>query len=312
MNIYIHPVLNERDAKYLTQQLPAGVSCYFNDGSNVFEGAKDAVIAIGNIPTDWINDMPCLTTILLDSVGTDNFNGYDWSENCHITVCNLQGFFSAPVAEEIVANVLSVYRQLPALQTAKTSGEWEKDAIRFTKRLVGEADILILGYGSIGKQTANLFEAFGATIHCFDTTDMKVNGKAGLIEAVTHCDILISTIPATDTTHNLLDCEVFNKMRAGGMVVNVGRGQVVNEDDLVEKALADSTFTACLDVTKQEPLPTHSPLWTTPNIHLTQHTGGGCGNENTKKIDVYVRQIHRLFNGEPLQNCVSFERITMQ
>lgn len=306
MNIYIHPVLNEREANYLTQQLSANVIYHFNDGSNEFKRAKDADIAIGNIPTDWINDMPCLTTILLDSVGTDNFNGYDWPQNRHITVCNLQGFFSAPVAEEIVANVLSVYRQLPALQTAKTSSVWEKDAIRFTKRLVGEADILILGYGSIGQQAAALFDAFGATIHCFDTTAMKAKGKNGLIEAVAHCDILISTIPATDTTYNLLDREVFNKMRAGAMVVNVGRGQVVNEDDLVAKALADSTFTACLDVTKQEPLPAHSPLWTTPNIHLTQHTGGGCGNENIKKIDVYVRQIHRIFDGEQLEHGVFF------
>jgi phosphoglycerate dehydrogenase-like enzyme len=306
MNIYIHPVLNEREVNYLTQQLPSDATCHFNDGSNVFEGAKDADIAIGNIPTDWINDMPCLTTILLDSVGTDNFNGYDWPENRNITVCNLQGFFSAPVAEEIVANVLSIYRQLPGLQTAKASSVWEKDAIRFTKRLVGEAEILILGYGGIGQQAAALFAAFGATIHCFDTTDMKVRGKAGLIEAVANCDILISTIPATDATHNLLDCEVFNKMRVGAMVVNVGRGQVVNEADLVAKALADSTFTACLDVTKQEPLPVHSPLWTTPNIHLTQHTGGGCGNENIKKIDVYVRQIRRLFNGEQLEHSVSF------
>ncbi|MGF1700267.1 hypothetical protein L4D09_08130 [Photobacterium makurazakiensis] len=306
MNIYVHPVLDAKEAEYLQQQLPEHVTCYFNNGSHDFNLAKDADIAIGNFSTDWIADMPNLKTILLDSVGTDNFNHYQWPDNSSVTVCNLHGFFSVAVAEEILASIMSVYRQLPALHAAKEQAIWAKDTIRFNKRLIAESRVLVLGFGSIGQQAASLLSAFGATVNAFDASDMQKKGKQGLIEAVANHDILVSTIPATAASTDLIDRHVLAAMPEGATLVNVGRGQVINEDDLVAKAQSDRHFSACLDVTKQEPLPPSSLLWATPNIYLTQHTGGGSSNENNKKIDVYIKQIHRLLVGEPLQNTVSF------
>ncbi|MBY5944645.1 NAD(P)-dependent oxidoreductase [Photobacterium rosenbergii] len=306
MNIYIHPVLNTDEANYLRQQLPEHVSCLFNDGSNDFAKAKNAEIAIGNFNTDWIGDMAQLHTLLLDSVGTDNFNGYQWPTNRTITVCNLAGFFSGPVAEEILAGILASYRQLPALNKAKENKLWAKDDIRFTKRLVAEAKVLVLGYGSIGQQAAKLLSAFGAQVTTFDNADMEQQGKQGLITAASQCDILISTIPATAQTENLIDVDIFEALPDNAVFANVGRGQVVNEDDLLRKAQQHPAFTAWLDVTKQEPLPASSQLWEASNIYLTQHTGGGSATENLKKIDVYVSQIHRLLAEKPLHNTVNF------
>lgn len=306
MKVYVHPVLSEQERSYFTQALESAVTLVFNDGSNDAHRAENADIAIGNFDTDWIGNMVQLKVILLDSVGTDNFNGYQWPQGSQVTVHNLNDFFSVPVAEEAVASLLSVYRQLPALNCAQRESLWAKDQIRMTKRLLAESKVLLVGYGNIAQRIEHLLTPFGCEIEKFDRKDMALIGREGLKGKVSAHDITISTIPATEESFELFDDELFRAMPDNAVFMNLGRGNVVDEDALVRKATQNKAFNACLDVTKQEPLPASSALWQLPNVWLTQHTGGGCETENYKKIDVYTRQIQRLLAGLPLNNQVQF------
>lgn len=306
MKVYIHPVLNEAEKDYFLTHVSNTLELTFNDGSHQFELCKDADIAIGNFNTDWIESMGNLRTILLDSVGIDNFNGYQWKESNLVSVHNLNDFFSTPVAEEVVASLLSVYRQLPSLKQAQQQSEWVKDSVRPTKRLLAEANVLLVGYGNIGKRIEQLLIPFGCQIATFDQAEMHQGGKQRLIETVADHDVIISTIPANAATESIFDQALFVAMRPGATFINVGRGQVVDEVALGDKAAADATFNACLDVTIQEPLNPASILWQLNNVHLTQHTGGGSTNENYKKIDIYISQINRLLSGQALINKIQF------
>ncbi|MEZ8296911.1 NAD(P)-dependent oxidoreductase [Vibrio splendidus] len=304
--IYVHPMLSESEKEYFISKVSSEFDVIFNDGNNSFETAKDATIVVGNFDTSWIAEMANLEVILLDSVGTDNLNGYEWKADNKVTVHNLNDFFSGPVAEEAVANIMSIYRQIPALNVAKAESKWIKDEIRFEKRLIAEAKTLLVGNGNIGQQIHKLLNGFGSEVSIFDRTEMEANGKAGLKEAVAKADIIVSTLPANEETNGIFDLEVFDAMPAGATFLNLGRGPVVNENDLAEKAKSDSSFNACLDVTIQEPLPVESSLWPLSNVWLTQHTGGGSPTENIKKIDIYLEQLDRIITKQPLNNKVNF------
>ncbi|MGF1777384.1 NAD(P)-dependent oxidoreductase [Vibrio nomapromontoriensis] len=306
MKLYIHPVLNNDEKAYFSDQADARVELIFNDGTNEFSRCQHCEVAIGNFDTDWIERMGNLTTILLDSVGTDNFNNFQWPSERKISVHNLNDFFSVPVAEEALASVLSVYRQLPALREAQRQGRWIKDELRPLKRLMSGEKVLLVGYGNIGQRLEQLLTVFNCQITTFNKQDMELGGKENLIRKVSESDIIFSTIPATPETHEIFNREVFSAMPKGATFLNVGRGQVVDEFALCDKAKADSSFNACLDVTVQEPINQDSELWQLPNIHLTQHTGGGSLDENYKKIDSYISQINRLLSSEPLINTIQF------
>lgn len=306
MKIYVHPVLSNQEKKYFSSRCHKDIELSFNDGSDDVSLRQQAEVAIGNFNTDWIVEMRALKTILLDSVGIDNFNHYSWPVECKISVHNLNDFFSVAVAEEVLANVLSIYRQLNALKQAQLKGEWVKDEIRPLKRLVSDAHVLIIGYGHIGHRVAQLLAPFGCHINKFDKEEMRQGGKTNLIDKVSKSNIIISTIPATVDTNKLFDEEVFSAMPSDATFLNVGRGQVVDELALCKKAINNPNFNACLDVTVQEPIDKSSELWLRPNIHLTQHTGGGSSDENYKKIDIYISQIKCLLNLEPLSNTINF------
>ncbi|MCF4173902.1 MULTISPECIES: NAD(P)-dependent oxidoreductase [Vibrio] len=306
MKVYVHPLLNEREREYFITHSATELAFTFNDGTCTLKHCRDADIAIGNFNTSWIEEMTNLKAILLDSVGTDNFNGYQWSKGNTVMVCNLADFFTIPVAEEVLASLLSVYRLHSELYGAQQNNCWAKDTIRFKKRLLSDASVLIIGFGNIGRRIASLLAPFGCEVQTFDNQDMEVGGIAALTSAVSLNDVIISTIPATTETLDIFDEKMFAAMRSGATFLNVGRGQVVDEVALCQKAKNDKTFSACLDVTVQEPIPDNSLLWKLPNIYLTQHTGGGSIDENYKKIDIYISQIHRLLNDQPLNNMIQF------
>lgn len=306
MKIYVHPVLNDAEKDYFLTQLADGVTATFNDGRNELALGRDAEVAIGNFDTAWIEQMPNLKAILLDSVGIDNFNGYVWKQGNAVSVHNLNDFFSVAVAEEVLASVLSVYRQLPALKQAQQQSIWVKDELRATKRLLADAKVLLVGYGNIGKRIEQLLLPFGCEISSFDQQEMATGGKQLLAETVALHDVIISTIPANTETFAIFDSVLFSAMKPGATFINVGRGQVVDEAALSEKANQDKSFNACLDVTIQEPLNSDSTLWQLNNVHLTQHTGGGSSDENYKKIDIYISQINRLLSEQPLINKIQF------
>jgi phosphoglycerate dehydrogenase-like enzyme len=115
-------------------------------------------------------------------------------------------------------------------------------------------------------------------------------------------DVLVVTLPATKETTGMVSAAVLSRLRAGAIVVNVGRGSVVDETELVRLLASGHLAGAALDVTEREPLDAQSPLWKLPNVILSPHTAALSPQENARIVDLFVENVHRLQNGDQILN----------
>ncbi|QWW20228.1 2-hydroxyacid dehydrogenase [Schaalia sp. 19OD2882] len=172
--------------------------------------------------------------------------------------------------------------------------------------------VVILGYGSIGKAIARRVAPFEpASITAVasrrrqgDEVVETVHGIEDLPSILPQCDVLICVLPATPATAGLIDAEVLAALPDGALVVNVGRGAVVDTGALVE-ACASGRIRAGLDVTDPEPLPDRHPLWTTPGVLVSPHVGGRSAAFFTRAANLIRRQLKHVAAGEPLENIVA-------
>jgi len=160
----------------------------------------------------------------------------------------------------------------------------------------------VWGFGSIGQHLAPMLAALGARVTGVAT---RAGERAGfpvitpdsLGDHLPRTDVLVSILPATAATTGVIDAEVLGALPAHAWFVNVGRGAVVADDDLIAALEAGDIAGAALDVFTEEPLPPTSPLWRAPNIILTPHTAGGRPQEPGRRIEENLR---RYLAGEPL------------
>ena len=160
----------------------------------------------------------------------------------------------------------------------RTQRQPDGQADRFTT--LGGASVLVWGFGSIGQHLAPLLSAFGARVtgvanSAGTRAGYPVITPTDLPEYLPTTDVLVSILPGTNATAGIVNAEIFEALPSHAWFVNVGRGSVVDDSDLLT-ALANGTIAgAALDVFVEEPLPSSSPLWQAPNMIITPHTAGG-------------------------------------
>ena len=127
-----------------------------------------------------------------------------------------------------------------------------------------------------------------------------------VLAALPETDSVINTLPGS--AENFFSADLFAAMRSGSIYASVGRGNTTDEPALLRLLQVGHLGGAVLDVTTIEPLPTNHPLWTLPNVLLTQHTGGSQHHEDEGKVDVLCRNLERLQAGQPLEYLVDLSR----
>ena len=124
---------------------------------------------------------------------------------------------------------------------------------------------------------------------------------------VTQADAIVVTLPLTEATHGLLDADTLAAVKPGAVLVNVGRGAVIDEAALIER-LQDGTFAgAALDVFAEEPLPGDSPLWGLDNVIVSPHNVALVEAEEARVVDLFIDNLRRRRQGEPLRNQIDPE-----
>ncbi len=240
-------------------------------------------------------------------------SGVDWllpHVPAGVTVCNSRGAHDAAVAEWVVGVTLAMQRQLPDHLLAQGEARW-RDIVAggewrppFAGDLEG-ATVLIVGYGSIGAAVERRLQPFGVEISRVARRGREgvepVGALPGLIGLA---DVVVLLLPLTGATKRMFDAELLGSMKPGALLVNAGRGGVVDQDALLE-ALEGGRIRAAIDVTEPEPLPASHPLWSAPNLLLTPHMAGDTPRRYRRSWQLVGEQLQRLLDGAPLENVVA-------
>lgn len=225
------------------------------------------------------------------------------------------GFNSLAVAEHILACLLSLCKKLPQCRDNQQKHIWLD--LGKTKTITG-ATVLVVGAGNIGSAVAQRCQALGAfTIGLKRTINGPISGfdkvcpSDMLDELLPEADVVILTLPHSDSTKQLMDTKRLNAMKQDAILINAGRGSVLDQDALIEVLKSGKLWGAALDVTQPEPLPADHPLWDAPNLIITPHLAGGIRFEITRRtcVTMALENLKRYLAKEPLENLVKVQEI---
>ena len=269
------------------------------------DAACDCEIVFGNPEAAIVSANPKLRWMQLESVGFGEYVGLDWRRlEGRVTVTNLAGFFADPVAETALAGILALCRGIDGLVRLQSERRWVGDPLRTRLRSLKGATAVLVGHGAINRRLAELLAPFG----CSFTPITRSSPASVLDEALTRADLVVCTAPDTAETRGIFDAARLARLPAAAIFCNFGRGSILDEDALADALDASRLSGAVIDVTRQEPLPPGHRFWTTPNLILTQHSGGGTADELDRKIDLFLANLARFRAGAPLEGVVDFSR----
>ncbi|MEO9221490.1 MAG: NAD(P)-dependent oxidoreductase [Mycobacteriaceae bacterium] len=233
-------------------------------------GAQDAQILVTQIMdppqvTHQLDQLPRLRMIQLFSSGRDAWAGFAPEG---VVVSGADHIHGGPVAEWVVAQLLVHYRELEGYRDRQRSHTWER---RWTGTLAGK-NVLVLGAGDIGENVVRRLEPFGAVV-----TTAARTARDGVIDLavardrLSGYDAVVLALPLTAETERLVDATYLAEMKVGSVLVNAGRGPLVDTDALLAELTAERIY-AILDVTDPEPLPVGHALWDAPGAVITPHS----------------------------------------
>ena len=224
-----------------------------------------------------------------------------------ILVTSASGLFAHQVAEQTTALLAGIYRGLPTFFRAQQ----KKEFVRRPTRDLRDSTIGIVGFGGNGRRIAEVLSTFQTRILASDVYPWdcppyveKIVPPENLDELLTQVDVLILCVPLTPLTEGMIDRVALQKMRPGTVLINVARGSVVVEEDLIEALQTNHLHAAGIDVTTIEPLPTESPLWSLPNVLITPHVGAQSARRVSDTTDLACENLQRFLHGDPLENLV--------
>lgn len=309
MKIYIQTLLDEFYQKKVKEEL-AGHEVYFRNATGNPQTDKlffeTADYIFGNPPLAWLgeNEPKRFTFWQIDSAGFDQYK----EVRVNAEVANMGDWFAIPCAETIVGGIVALYRGLPTCVLLREEGKWVGTKLRENLGTLYGKKVIVLGTGTIGTAVRNLLVAFGSKVQSFARTSSKaeIHDKAELYQELASTDLVVNTLPGT--REYVVDETFLNSMKDGSVYANVGRGSTTDEKQLIEALTSRKLSGAVLDVTEIEPLPSDNPLWTLPNVILTQHTAGGRANEDSGKVELFLKNVKRFERGETIENKVDISR----
>lgn len=225
-----------------------------------------------------------------------------------VTFSTSAGVHGSTLAEFALFGVLAGAKNLRKLEADQANKYWPSE--RWRMRHLDEMTILVVGLGGIGTAVVERFKACGSTVWGTSRSGKPVAGVDRLIdpsqlaEVAGQVDAIVATLPGTKSTEGLLGADVFEAVQEGTILVNVGRGTVVDESALIPALEAGRIGFAALDVVAQEPLDPKSVLWEHPNVLISPHTAALSNQETTRIARLFAHNATCLLDGQGLRNKV--------
>ncbi len=204
------------------------------------------------------------------------------------------GVHATPLGEWALFGILALTKGLPRLAADKRERSWGHYPV---DEACGTT-VLVAGLGEIGHEVARLAEAFG--MHVLSTR----RTEGDLDELLPRADSVVITLPLTAETRGLFDRERIGLLKPGAILVNIGRGPVVDEEALIDALRSGHLRGAALDVFATEPLPADSPLWELDNVILSPHTAAQSIRENERIVELFADNLRRYLAGEELRSRI--------
>ena len=235
-----------------------------------------------------------------------------------IMVTNPSGIFSVPMAEHTMGLLLALARNFPDSVRGQDRARWAQQEIWDQPQHLTELNgkvLLIVGYGSIGREVAKRAKAFDMRVWGVTRSGRgeqayveNIFAVSQLAEALPDADYVMICAPETAETKDLIGAAEIAKMKRGARLINVARGSLLDETALVQALERGALGGAALDVAQTEPLPAESPLWKAPNLFITPHTSGVSDRLWDRQTAILIDLLERWFAGHDLFNQVDFAR----
>jgi phosphoglycerate dehydrogenase-like enzyme len=223
-------------------------------------------------------------------------------------ISNASGLKARTVAEHAVALLLALMRCVPDLQAAQRAHTWRRIEMQPKLLSLEGATVCIVGLGAVGREVARKVKAFDARALAVSRAGApggdvdRVLPRERIGEALAAADAVVVCTSSDATSRRLLGAAELAAMKPGSYLVNIARGEIIDEAALIETLCAGRLRGAALDVAEIEPLPAASPLWDMPNVIISPHVAGGGAKDYAQQKALFSANLQRYRAGEPLLN----------
>ncbi len=211
------------------------------------------------------------------------------------------------IAEYVLANVMAEFQPTFERREAQSAHEWK----RFPFRELANTNWLIVGFGHIGSEIGRRAKAFGAHV-----TGVRNSGnphkladhvitQSEIHASLSTQDVVVLACPLTEATKNMVDGNFLSAMNSKAVLVNIGRGQLIDEGALIKALNKGKPQAAILDVFQTEPLPKDDPLWDHPKVRVTAHTSAFGSGTRDRGDDLFLENLSRYLNDKALRNEIT-------
>ena len=274
--------------------------------------AEAEIIYGSGAPRNIIDRAPRLKWIQTTNAGVDDFLDSAITGSS-VIVTNTSGIHAISIGECALELMLMFVKKMPLCFQFKQAKRWK----RFRLTVLRSKTVGIVGLGSIGREVARLSKAFGMRVLATRKSTKRVAHARNvdimlpqdrLPRLLSESDFVVITLPLTPETNKLIGEEELRAMKPAAYLINIGRGNIVDEAALIRALDENWIAGAGLDVFATEPLPTESRLWELPNVIFSPHVAGEIDDYYIQATELFCENLRRYLNGKKLRNVVDKKR----
>lgn len=235
----------------------------------------------------------------------------EYIEQRNITLTTGRGIHKIHMTEYAISMMIIAARRIDKMILNQQNKRWDS---HIPQNEISGKKLGIIGLGSIGQGIAEIASVLGMEVYGIKNTPAEIEGvkkvfdMSGMDFIAKNCDYIISLLPHTKETDQIIDNKFFNLMKEDAVFINMGRGKTVNQEHLIQ-ALNNNKFGLCIsDVFETEPLPENNPLWEMNNIIITPHICGPHVEYMAKAYRIVKVNMDNFTNGKALDNIYSFKK----